>query len=228
MTVVRIVARIFAAHLIFAVHVLSATNPDPWGTLRHVTWKRAYTILDTTGNCVSGRILSLTNEDVTLSYWTYGKHPQLGTMTIERPNVRRITDGPKAIDVVYSGRSSWVDVQALQHIGSDEAVLVISKDGMRHKGKISEVSVTDIELKHPSNNVRIAKRDVSQVYYLREKPMGAETEHAAQELVIFDPFLWPYLFHIPPKVSVRVYDAAMPEDNAPSDCRQTPNFRLSS
>jgi hypothetical protein len=145
-------------------------------------------------------------------------------MTIERSNVRRITDGAKTIDVVYSGRSSWVDVQALQRIGSDEAVLLITKGSARLKGKISKVSVDDIELRHGSKNARIAKKDVSQVYYIREKPMGAETEHAAQELVIFDPFLWPYVLHIPPKVSVRVYDAAMPEDNAPSECRQTTQF----
>jgi hypothetical protein len=214
----------FAAYLIFAVHALSATSPDPWETLRHVTWKRMYKILDTMGNCVNGQILSLTNERVTVRYCTYGKHPQPVTRTIERSSVRRIMDGEKTIDVVYSGRSSWLDVQALQRIGSDEAVLLITKGSARLKGKISRVSVNDIELRHGSKKVRIAKEDVSQVYYIREKPMGAETEHAAQEFVIFDPLLWPYMLHIPPKVSVRVYDAAMPEDNAPSGCRQATQF----
>jgi len=220
---VRIGTRILAAHLILAVQGFSATSPDPWEALRHVTWRTTYIILDVRGNCISGRIKSLTNESVTVKYfeWSHGL-PQPRTITLERSDVLRISDGQKPIDVVYSGRSSWADVRALHAIHPGEAVLLITKDGTRHKGRFSEVPDSEVKLKQGAKTVQIAKSDVSQVYYIRGKPLTERALYSAQELAFFDPALWPYLLHVPPKVSVRVYDAAMPEDNGPCECKPTP------
>lgn len=180
-----------------------------------------FTFLDAKGSCFHGRIVSLTSDRVAVRYWSYEKHPQPVMITLQRPDVRRISDGSKAIDIVYSGRSSWVDVRALQHIGSHEAVVLITKDGTGHKGRFSDVSDNDVKLMHGTKTVHIAEKEVAQVYYLREKPVGEGTEYAAQEMAFVDPLLWPYLLHVAPRFNVRVYDADMPEDNAPSECRQT-------
>src|SRR5205807_1547074 len=102
------------------------TKHDSWDNLNRVTHRRTYTFVDRERNCVGGEIVAVTDRDVTLKRldWQAGKRPKSVTLTIERPNVLRIEDGAKVIDVVYSGKSSWSELQGFQHIISDEALLL--------------------------------------------------------------------------------------------------------
>ena len=88
-------------------------------------------------------------------------------------------DGWKVIDVVYSGRNSWTDVQAMQQIGSREAVLVVKKNGKRHKGRLTHVADASVKMTQSKSSTEISKDDIAQVWYIREKPLSAEAERAS-------------------------------------------------
>jgi len=197
---------------------------DSWDNLNHVTHRRTYTLVDRERNCVGGEIVTVTDQSVTLKRldWQAGTRPKYVTLTIERPNVLRIEDGGDVIDVVYSGRSSWSELQGFQHLGSAEAVLLIAKDGKRHKGKLVEVSDKHVKLAHWNKISEIGKGEVSQVYYIRSAPISDGAQYTLQEMGwagLVDPELWPLMLHIPPKIPVLLYDSSMPEDDSPVECK---------
>lgn len=194
---------------------------EGWETLKRVTLSRTYWVLDREGSCVNGEIVSITENAITIKHleWGAGKSPKRQTVTIERPSVLRIADGLKVIDVVYSGKSSWADVQALEHIGSDERVLLVTQDGIQRKGKIIQVTGVGLKFEDRNESTGLPKSAVSQVYYVREKPVSAGVAYSAQEMGIIDPRLWPYLFHIPPKIRVLLYDSSSPEEDSPTPCK---------
>jgi hypothetical protein len=218
---------ILSGQLMLALQAPGATEPaqqDSWDNLNHVTHRRTYTFVDRGSNCVGGEIVTVTDRSVTLKRldWLGGTRPKYVTLTIERPNVLRIEDGGDVIDVVYSGRSSWSELQGFQHLGSVEAVLLITKDGKRHKGKLVEVSDKQVKLAHSNKTSEITKAEVSQVYYIRSAPISDGAQYTVQEMGwigLVDPELWPYVLHIPPKISVLLYDSSMPEDDAPVECK---------
>ena len=220
----RVGVIVLASSLPVWVSQLAAAKDDPWDVLNHVTWHRSYTLVDHQGKCTTGEIVAVTDKDITLKHldWTTGKTPATSTATIARRNVLRITDGPKVVDVIYSGKSSWADVEAMQHIGSSEAVLLITKAGRRHRGKPVQVADDSVKLKHWSKTTHIFKVDISQIYYIREKPLSAGAEYSAREMGLIDPRLWPYLLHIPPKVTVLLYDSSLPEDDGLVKCGNNP------
>ena len=76
-----------------------------------------------------------------------------------------------------------------------------------------------VKLVHWNKTAEVTKGDVSQVYYIREAPLSAGAEYAAQEMVFFDPELWPYMLHIPPRIPVLLYDSSLPEDDTPVECK---------
>ena len=216
--------RLGAIVLLVWISQLADARDDRWEALNHVTWHRTYTLVDREGKCNTGDIVAITEQSITLKCldWSTGKSPTTSTVTIERQKVLRITDGPKVVDVIYTGKSSWADVEAMQHIGSSEAVLLITNDGRRHWGKLVRVADDGVKLKHWTKTTQIHKGDISQVYYVREKTLSDGAEYSAREMVFLDPRLWPYLLHIPPKVSVLLYDSSLPEDNSHVKCGDAP------
>jgi hypothetical protein len=194
-----------------------------WEILNHVTHRRTYTFVDRRGKCTEGEIMATSDRAVTLKVWRdmRGERPQFGkfgTVTLDRANILRVLDGTKPVDVVYSSTSSWADVRALEEIGEDEGVLVVTRDGKRHKGKFLKVGAHFVELTYWGRGTKIRKEEISEVYYIREAPLSASAEYAAQEAVFIDPELWLYVLHIPPKIRVRLYDASQPEDDSAVGC----------
>ena len=178
---------------------VAAVGDDSWENLNHVTHNRNYILMDDAGNCAIGEIKGITAQNLLVREFGAGAR----TVTFGRSNLLRVEDGAKATDVIFSGRSSWLDVKSLGRIGSDEAIVVTTKDGQRHRGKPVDISEAKIRLARRNMPVEVPKERISTVDYLREKPMSRSTTYAAQEAAFFDPTLWPYLLHIPPKLSVR-------------------------
>ena len=204
---------------------VAETRPnDPWKILERVTHRRNYTFVRRDGTCVNAEIRAVSERSITLKrpVRTGAREPGHEVLEIARPNVLRVNDGWKPIDVVYSGKSSWADVRSLQGIFPSEAVLIITSDDKRYKTKCVEVSDTDIKLVEGSEFVEVAKVLVRQVYYIRERPMSSSAEYAAQEMALVDPELWPRMLHMAPKISVLLYDSSLPEDDTPVPCSKNP------
>ncbi|MGB8494552.1 MAG: hypothetical protein WCE53_09155 [Candidatus Acidiferrum sp.] len=197
--------------LMLATQACAAARDDAWENLRHVTRRRNYTVVDRQSKCAVGRILSVTDHSVTL------RTSQTATITVERANVLRVSDGPHTNDMVYSARSSWSDVQSIPK-NSRETARVVTKDGKEHEGKILEASEIHLILLLSGKRVELAKDDISRVEYVRYKPLSESGQFAAQEMYFVDPELWPYFLNIGVKMSVRLYDVSMPESNAPIHC----------
>lgn len=193
---------------------------NSWEVLKHVTHRRTYTFVDRQGRCTEGEIVATSESAVTLKVWraTRGRRAEYGFLTLDRANVLRVLDGPKTVDVVYSGASSWSDVRALEKIGEDEGVLVVTREGKHHKGKFLRVGDQSVRITYWGQATEIRKTDISEVSYVREAPLSAGAEYAAQEAVFIDPELWPYVLHIPPKIRVLLYDASLPDENTRFSC----------
>jgi hypothetical protein len=200
-----------AVCLALSSSTVGLARDDPWENLRRVTRHRAYTFVDRESSCITGQILVVTYQSVTI------KPVQANNITMERRNVVRVTDWNGTNNVIYSAKSSWSDVEAIQAKASAK---VLTKNGRAYEGKIVSASDTGMTLLHPVGNTNLAKEDIAQVYYVRSKPMSEGAEHSAQELFVVDPRLWPYFLNISPKISVRLYDSSMPEENAPVQCKK--------
>ncbi len=184
----------------------SGAQPDgAWGNLSSVTWRRSYTVLLRDGKRTYGRIVSVSADSVTL------RPPDSKAQTViqKRSDVLRISDGNQPSDLIYSGRSSWADIQAIPPLHA-EHLLAVTKSGQRFAGKAGAISDAAITL----DGRTIPKADVSQIYYVRVKPASDSAEYAAQEAFALDPEIWPYLLGIP-KMLVLLYDSSALEENTP-------------
>jgi preprotein translocase subunit YajC len=199
--------------LALSSRALGPAKADPWENLRCVTRHRAYTFFDRESNCTTGQILTVTDQSVTI------KPPQGNNITVERRNVVRVTDWNGRNNVIYSAKSSWSDVEA---INTKASVNVLTKNGRVCQGKVVSTSDTGITLMHSNCDINLAKEDIAQVYRVRSKPMSEGAERSAQELFVVDPRLWPYLLNISAKISVRLYDSSVPEDDSPVQCKNKP------
>ncbi len=130
---------------------------------------------------------------------------------------------------VYSGRSSWEDLLALTpfqsktHPGFTLHMSVFTKDGRFHRALLSQVTDRDITLVDAFGKETVfPKAGISRVDYIRDKPLSDTEEFHWEELAmlrVFDPQLYPRLFHIEDTMRVRLFDSAMPEDNSSVECR---------
>jgi hypothetical protein len=99
---------------------------------------------------------------------------------------------------------------------------VTTADGKLHSGNLVDVTESAITLTEGDKDVTVAKADVSRIAFVRERPLSDSREYNLDELgpaVIFDPDLYPRLFHIGDTMSVRLYDSSMTEDNSPVACQ---------
>jgi hypothetical protein len=97
-------------------------------------------------------------------------------------------------------------------------VLVLTRDDKRHKGKIVKVDEHSVVMAYWGRREKLRKEEISEVYYIREAPLSAGAEYAAQEALFIVPELWSYVLHIPPKIRVRVFDASQPENDSAMGC----------
>ncbi len=170
--------------------------------------------------CAEGTVLSVSDQSLIV------KLKDGARVTIPKPEVlqlRYLNSSPGSI--LYSQRSSWLDVTQVWHGGEHygHLILVVMRDGAKHKGRLLETQDSNLTLtegpKSPEKQVRIAKAEVSEVYRVTFKRMTAGAEYIYQELTffwVFDPAVWPAL--VDRGTLVLLYRAGNKEENEPLIC----------
>jgi sRNA-binding regulator protein Hfq len=201
----------------------SNDQKDGWDSLKRVPHDATLTFADRGGNCMAGRIKSYDSNAIVVT-----RHNE-SDVKIDRPNVLRVTTNPWPSGLVYSGRSSWFDVEALVPARRSKkwraTVLVEMSTGENARGQLIETSQGEITLRTSGKSVVIPKRQISTLSYIRPKPLSDSAEYANDELAwmkIFDPQLWPTLFHAQGSLVVRIYDVNLPQDDSPIVCKAGP------
>jgi hypothetical protein len=201
----------------------SEANNTQWNNLRQVTHRATLLFVDRNRDCLRGKIKSVDDSAVMLTLRTGAERK------IDRGNVFRVSIGGWPFQLIFSGRSSWSDVigliPPLRASKWHPKVVVRAKSGVEQSGYLLEASQDKISIKTSGQAHDIAKQEVSTVTYVRPKPASDSAQYANEELVffkIFDPEVWPVLFHTQGSLSVRVYDATLSEDNSRITCNESP------
>jgi len=95
------------------------------------------------------------------------------------------------------------------------------KGGKQIKGKPTKTTADSITLKRGLNNTLYQKSGILTVDYLRAKPATDALMFVLGEapwMLIFDPEFYYRATGLPGRISIRLYDAAKPEDNSPNVC----------
>jgi len=194
---------------------------DGWDSLKRVPHGATLIFADRSDNCLAGRIKSYDSDAIVVT-----RHNE-SDAKIDRSNVLRITTNAWESGLVYNGRSSWLDVVGLVPIRRSKkwraTVLVEMNTGENARGQLIDASQGEITLRTSSKSLVIARRQISTLSYVRPQPLSDLAEYANDELAwmrIFDPQLWPTLFHAQGSLVVRIYDVNLPQDDSPIVCKE--------
>jgi hypothetical protein len=170
------------------------------------------TFMKRDGSCATGPILKIEPKLVTV------KQAQATPVTIDRKDLLQAS---QADSLVFSARSSWADVEAV-HLRPRESF----EAKLRNSKLIDErpLRVTDQGLVYKRLlwwKKRYAKAQIMTVDYLRMKPDSDAFDYftqAAPALLFFYPESYDRLKGLEGRIPVRLYDAAMPEDDTALKC----------
>ncbi len=217
------------ALLSLTVSASGQSQVDYWKAVKSLTHKTTFGAVDKAHNCTEGTIQKATDNELVLK-------ASSSAVTIPKSNLLRLKAGPwrapriaswdSIYATVYNSRSSWSDLQKLAPgpanlWARDVPVRVEDTDRKLYKGTLREVSDKGITLSQLNTEVVIQKAKVARVERVIEKPLSDSAEYCAQEctyLVIFDPELWPRIFHVGDTLPVLIYDSSLPQDDLPVRC----------
>ena len=194
-----------------------------WMGLARIARDNVYTIVLRDKSCLNGPLKGVTPDSlaVDVSPILPSRTPQI--VKVDRPEVLQVREAFAPTDILYSGRSSWADVQAVSEaVRSRESFHITLKSGVSVTGKPTTASDSLLSLDGKRSKA-IAKADIARIAYIRIKPIAGGSVWFAQEagwLALFDPHQWPYLFNVGVHMSVLLYDAAMVEDDSYLGCPQ--------
>ena len=164
------------------------------------------------GTCVDGPIAGIAPKAVTI------QQSQKSPVVIQRSDLLQVSQDNA---LLYSARSSWADVQAVQ-LTPRESFLLKLRNGKTIKGAPLEVTDDGFVFKRVLwLTKRYAKDRIVSVDYLRQKPESAAFDTFAQEgpaMLFFYPEFYDRLRGLEGRVPVRLYDALLPENNAALKC----------
>lgn len=223
---------IYSLALVLAFHLSSfpahsAIGKDSWKLIQQLPHHASFTFMDRDRNCHFGQVFRVNDHSVVVNT---GK----SQVAIEKSNLLYVQRGH--FDVVngprlgmYSGRSAWADLlmfmPLLHQFPSLKAPMsVATANGKLRKGDLKEVTETAIVLRDSfGKETQVSKSQVSRVNYIQDKPLSDMEEYDWEELAmlrIFDPVLYPRLFHAGDTTEVPLYDRALPQDDSPLRCSQ--------
>jgi hypothetical protein len=212
-----------------------AAADDPWQSVKELPHNAGFVFVDRGMTCQFGHIEAVTAQSVLV-------RTDQSAVTFEKSSLTRIRYGYSGRPVspsnpnlvlatVYSGRSSWADLIEFTPFRptpgsySSFAVRMSVKTtaGKVRQGRLQQITDSGITLADSfGKETSIARTEVSRVDYITDKPLSDNQEFYWAEmgpLRIFDPALYPRLFHLGSTMSVRLYDRALPEDDSPVRCR---------
>jgi hypothetical protein len=212
---------------------LCAAVDDAWQRLKQLRHDVGFVFVQRDQTCPYGQIETLTNKNISI-------RTDRSQVTIEKSSLIRVrlgfggrsivSNNPNLpLFTVYSGRSSWRDLlafapfQSKTRPGSTLQLSVTTKDGKSHRAYLSQVTDRDLALADAFGKETVfPKTEIARVDYIRDKPLSDTEEFHWEELAmfrIFDPQLYPRLFHIGNTMSVRLYDSAILEDDSAIECK---------
>jgi hypothetical protein len=157
------------------------------------------------GRCVTGHVKSFD-----------GKYVTVESFRLDRRDVVRVSDSPDVADhdPIYSGRSSWSDLQRSEP-NKYEHIRLELKNGVTRTCRT--FSATDAEA--ICDGSRIDKPQVARGYYIRLAPASQWEHYVTRENVtILAPRTW-FDLALFPRIKVLLYDEALPEENSKVECK---------
>ena len=221
---------IVLAFWISSISAHCADSRDTWKSVQRLPHHASFMFLEKDRACHFGQIQAVTDQRVVV-------RTDKSDITIARANLLRIQRGRSSassaklflpLSMVYSGRSSWADILWFMPLISkwpsvEVRVSVATTDGQLRRGDLKEVTEAEIVLRDPfGKETQISRTTVSRVDYIQTKPLSDQQEFDWEELAmfrIFDPVLYPRMFHTGDTIPVRLYDRALSEDDSPAQCR---------
>jgi hypothetical protein len=219
--------------LIFSVSCAGAD--DPWQSLKELPHNVGFVFIKRGMTCQYGQLKALVGQSVLVrtdrSDVTFAKSSLIRVRLGFGGQLVPPSNPNLVLATVYSGRSSWADLIEFMPFRSKPRsysnftvqMSVNTMTGKVRQGRLQQVTDSGITLADAfGKETSIAKMDVSRVDYIRDKPLSDKQEVYWDELAmfrIFDPVLYPRLFHVGDKIPVRLYDISVPEDNSPVQCR---------
>jgi len=194
-----------AVLLLFACLAEAESESDKsWKNLGHTIKQSSYTVAMRDGRCITGHIESFDDKYVIVK-----------SLKLDRKDIVRVGDGTSVSDhdPIYSGRSSWSDLQQSEP-NKYELVQLELKNHITLKCR--EFSA---EEEARCDGSRIGKSEVARGYYIRPAPATEWEHHAARENVtLLAPRTW-FDYALFPRIKVLLYDEALPQDNVRVSCK---------
>jgi hypothetical protein len=202
----RIMLERTMALLLLACSAKAASASDEsWKNLGHTIKESSYTVAMRDGRCVSGRVELFDD-----------KHLTVGAFNLDRRDVVRVGDGTSIADhdSIFSGRSSWLDLQRSEPNKYERIQLELKNRAMR---KCHDFSATEEEA--TCDGSRIGKSEVARGYYVRLAPASEWEHYVVRESV---PFLAPrtwFDYALFPRIKVLLYDATLVQESFKVECK---------
>lgn len=190
-----------------ALTVLAGSVESPWEALRHLPKHHVYTVLNHDGACFTGAFVSASDSDLILTV------PERGDKRLARSGILRISAGETSDihSTVYSARSSWADLQALQAPPYYSDLLVITADERQFKGSLLGISGDQLTLIVGRQEMKFAKEYVARVLLTSIKSTFEQSGLHRSLMVIPKKV-------IAPMQPVPLYEVTANEDNSRVEC----------
>lgn len=203
----------------------STARRDTWRVVSQLPHRTSFTFLEHDRTCHFGQVESVSDQRVIINT---GK----SKVPIDRSNllyVQRghIGDPYGRLLMMYSGRSSWSDVLEFMPPLRRNPSLVVriaiaTISGKSWKGTLADATDAEILVRDSfGKETQVPKSTVSRVDYIQSKPLSDNQEFDWEELAmlrIFDPALYPRLFHAGDTIPIRLYDRALMQDDSLLEC----------
>ncbi len=194
-----------ALFALVATMAFSATPETPWDALRHLSKRHVYAVLNRDGSCVAGTFVSVSENAFVIE--------QGAERSFHKAEILRISTGkrPDVHTAVYSARSSWADVQALQSPPYFSNLLIIAADGRQFSGSLIGVWSDQLSLMVNGKEMRFAKEFLARVLLTGKKPAFEGSE------MFWNPMKLPRKM-MPPMRPIPLYEVTAPQDNSLVQC----------
>ena len=193
--------------VLLAAAALPAHSESPWEALKHLSKHHVYTVLSRDGSCFSGSFVSISDNFIALN----GRQ-------FNRPDILRISAGetPDVHTAVFSGRSSWADLEALQSPPYYSSLMVITTDERQFTGPLIGVASDQLTLMVEGKEMRFAKEFLARVFLTGKKPAFEQSG------LHWNPLDLPKKV-ISPMQPIPLYEVTAREDNSKLEC--SPAYR---
>ena len=189
-----------------------------WNELE--TLRRNYTtpVFSRDGACHIATLQEVTSRSLTI-LWQEPENRQMVARS-QQISKQDILSVGNAHEVLYSGRSSWRDVQDAKP-AHGESLDVTTVTGESYSGSVHAISTTELTLGVRGRKKTFEKSNIRTVTYVRQRPYSDSEEYLAQEaayLMFFWPDTWRRAAGLGPKLHVMLYDSSLPEDDSELKC----------